>query len=69
MDVRQPDPQQRERLQEARLLEAAGLSCLATRSLFYFPRLLAVFRPLEPMLARLPLGAQYYVLAQKPAEN
>jgi len=49
-----------------RLLEAAGLSCLATRSLFYFPRLLATLRPLEPLLAGLPLGAQYYVLARKP---
>ena len=50
-----------------RLLKAAGLSCSATRSLFYFPHVLAVFRPLEPLLARLPLGAQYYVLARKPA--
>jgi SAM-dependent methyltransferase len=50
-----------------RLLEAAGLRCFAARSLFYFPRLLAVLRPLEPLLARLPFGAQYYVLARKPA--
>jgi SAM-dependent methyltransferase len=49
-----------------RLLAAAGLSCVATRSLFYFPRVLAGLRPLEPLLARLPLGAQYYVLARMP---
>jgi SAM-dependent methyltransferase len=37
----------------------------STRFLFYFPRPLAVLRPLEPALAKLPLGAQYYVLGVK----
>jgi hypothetical protein len=37
----------------------------STRFLFYFPRPLAALRPLEPALARLPLGAQYYVLGVK----
>lgn len=36
------------------------------RSLFYFPRFLAWFRAAEAVLDRLPLGAQYCVLAQKP---
>lgn len=44
------------------LLRAAGFrGRLPIRSLFYFPRQLAVLRRLEPALARLPLGAQYYV--------
>jgi SAM-dependent methyltransferase len=50
----------------ARLLEAAGFACVSTRFLFYFPRVLRVLRPLEPMLAGVPLGAQYWVLAQRP---
>jgi SAM-dependent methyltransferase len=36
-----------------------------TRFLFYFPRMLSFLRFLEKSLARLPLGAQYYVLAEK----
>ena len=49
-----------------RLVQAAGFRPVApTRFLFYFPRLLKYFRPIEPWLARLPLGAQYYVLARK----
>jgi SAM-dependent methyltransferase len=35
------------------------------RFLFYFPRALAGFRPLEPWLARLPLGGQYYALVRQ----
>lgn len=36
-----------------------------TRFLFYFPRPLAALRFMEPALARLPLGAQYWVLGVK----
>ncbi len=36
-----------------------------TRYLFYFPRFLSFLRFSESWLARLPLGAQYCVLAQK----
>jgi SAM-dependent methyltransferase len=49
-----------------RLLEQGGFShCYSTRYLFYFPRPLARLRPLEPLLVRLPLGAQYYLMARK----
>ncbi|MGE0708892.1 MAG: trans-aconitate 2-methyltransferase [Planctomycetota bacterium] len=45
-------------------LEDAGLEVAHTRHLFYFPRLLSALRPLEGPLGRLPLGAQYAVLAK-----
>jgi SAM-dependent methyltransferase len=48
------------------LLTASGFRCLETRSLFWFPRPLAILRGLERPLARVPLGAQYWVLAAKP---
>lgn len=49
-----------------RLVMAAGFSRItSTRTLFYFPRILASLRFMEPLLSRFPLGAQYYVLAQK----
>ena len=49
-----------------RLLQGGGFSFLyPPRFLFYFPRSLAFFRPIESLLARIPLGAQYYVLARK----
>ncbi len=49
-----------------RLVQVAGFSLEgSTRSLFYFPRPLAGLRFLELHLARVPLGAQYYVLARK----
>jgi SAM-dependent methyltransferase len=51
-----------------RLVAAAGFGPpIRTRSLFYFPRPLAFLRFLEPALARLPLGAQIQVVAQKPS--
>ncbi len=51
---------------EARaLLAANGFRCGATRSLFWFPRVLSVLRPLERPLARVPLGAQYWVSATR----
>jgi SAM-dependent methyltransferase len=49
-----------------KLIRDGGFSLvMPTRFLFYFPRALAALRPLEPALARLPLGAQYYVLGVK----
>jgi SAM-dependent methyltransferase len=52
---------------EARkLVKAAGFEVVRTDFLFIFPRALACFRLLEPPLARVPLGAQYQVLARKP---
>ncbi|HEV3339509.1 MAG TPA: class I SAM-dependent methyltransferase [Pirellulales bacterium] len=51
----------------ARLLRRAGLEILETTFLFFFPRSLGLLRPLEPRLCRLPLGAQYLILARKPS--
>lgn len=48
------------------LLDETGFThCAPTRFLFYFPRPLAFLRFSEPWLARLPLGAQYFILATK----
>ena len=53
-----------------RLLRDAGFEILLTHYLFFFPKPLAWLRKLEPALARIPLGAQYLVLARKlPAGN
>lgn len=49
-----------------RLLRTAGLQVLETTYTFFFPRMLNKMRPLEPRLCRLPLGAQYLILARKP---
>lgn len=47
-----------------RLLRKGGFTyCAPTRFLFYFPRPLAFLRFTESYLARLPFGAQYYILA------
>jgi SAM-dependent methyltransferase len=48
-----------------RLVADAGFRPLSTRFLFYFPRALGALRRLEPLLARVPLGAQYWVLAAR----
>ncbi len=45
------------------ILRSAGFSCAPARFLFLFPRRLAVLRRFESPLARLPLGAQYCLLA------
>lgn len=52
-------PETRERLQ------AAGFEVLHTDFLFFFPRFLRALRVFEPVLSRLPLGAQYLVLARR----
>ena len=49
-----------------RLLEAGHFEILRTDFLFIFPRLLKLLRVVEPLVSRLPLGAQYQVLARKP---
>lgn len=52
---------------EAReLLRSAGFSILRTDFLFIFPRMLRLLRPAERLVSRLPLGAQYQILCQKP---
>ena len=48
------------------LLSNAGFDILETAFLFFFPRTLGWFRPLERHLESVPLGAQYLVLARKP---
>jgi SAM-dependent methyltransferase len=48
-----------------RLLVDGGLAVVGTDFRFYFPASLRRLRPLEPHLRRLPLGAQYLVLARK----
>jgi len=49
-----------------RLLEREGFEVVRVDHLFVFPRLLRLLRPLETRLARLPLGAQFQVLARRP---
>jgi SAM-dependent methyltransferase len=52
---------------EARtLVTRGGFETLSTDFLFVFPRVLSRLRRIEPAIARLPLGAQYLVLARKP---
>jgi SAM-dependent methyltransferase len=52
---------------EARgLLRAAGFEVVETTALFIFPRALSWLRPLERLLAPLPLGGQYLVLCRAP---
>lgn len=48
-----------------RMLRAGGFEVLRTDSLFWFPRVLAPLRALEPLLGRIPLGAQYLVLCRR----
>jgi SAM-dependent methyltransferase len=48
-----------------RLLRDAGFEIVRTDFLFVFPHLLRALRPLERLLAPLPLGGQYLVLARK----
>jgi SAM-dependent methyltransferase len=47
------------------LLRGAGFEVQRTDYQFIFPRLLKALRFVEPWLARLPLGAQYQVLANR----
>lgn len=54
-------------IEARRLLTAGGFEVLRTDFRFVFPRFLAPLRRLEPALAKAPLGAQYMVLARRPA--
>ena len=49
-----------------RLLRSEGFQIVRTDFLFIFPKFLRWFRALEPLVSRLPLGAQYQVLCRKP---
>ena len=52
-----------------RVLQAAGFHVVRTDAWFLFPRVLSWLRPLEKLVHRLPLGAQYLVLSRKPEET
>ncbi len=53
-------------LEARRLLLSSGFrTCTRGRFLFYFPRPLQFLRPIERVFTRLPLGAQYWLLAVK----
>ena len=51
-------------LEARRLLRGAGFELVETTYAFFFPRMLRRLRWLEPSLSRLPLGAQYLILAR-----
>ena len=48
-----------------RLLRQAGFDIVRSDFLFIFPRMLRGLRAAEPLLSRLPLGAQYQILCRK----
>lgn len=51
---------------EARkLLIESGFKIISMNFLFIFPRILSPLRRLEPLMSRLPIGAQYQVLCRK----
>ncbi len=50
-------------LEARKRIKAAGFQLCGTRFLFYMPNALAPFRFVEPLFVKVPLGAQYYVLA------
>jgi hypothetical protein len=52
--------------QATKMLKKERFRIEAVLSRFFFPRLLAFLRPLEPWLSPSLLGGQYLVLARKP---
>jgi len=50
------------------LLRSAGFEILRMDFLFIFPHFLKALRPAERFLSRLPFGAQYQILCQRPRE-
>lgn len=50
-------------------LHAAGFEILRIDFHFIFPHALRLLRPLEAAVRRLPLGAQYHILARRPAHG
>jgi SAM-dependent methyltransferase len=53
-------------LETLKRIRAAGFHVHGARFLFYMPKALAWLRFVEPLLVKVPLGAQYYVLASVP---
>lgn len=56
-------------IEARRLLQSENFNVLRTDFLFVFPRVFRALRPLEKLLSRLPLGAQYHVFCQKPVRD
>ena len=56
-------------IQARSLVITAGFEVARTDAWFLFPRSLGWLRPLEKLVHRLPLGAQYLVLAQKQMKS
>lgn len=56
-------------LETKRRLAGVGFEIHSVDFCFYFPRSLRALRPLEPLAAKIPLGAQYQVLARKPKQG
>jgi SAM-dependent methyltransferase len=52
-----------------RLVEAADMDVVRIDYRFFFPRSLRLLRPLEQRLVKVPLGAQYQVLARRPLQR
>lgn len=48
-----------------KLYSDSGFTNVSKRFTLFFPKFLTIFRPLEPFLHWLPLGAQYYIVASK----
>lgn len=48
------------------MLKRSGFEIIGTRFRFYFPKVLSSLRPFERFGERVPLGAQYCVLARRP---
>jgi trans-aconitate methyltransferase len=49
-----------------RMLRKGGFEVIRTDFLFIFPRVLRGLRGIEPLVSRLPIGAQYQILCRKP---
>jgi SAM-dependent methyltransferase len=47
-----------------RVIERAGFTTGAPQFYFFFPAFLSALRPLERLLRRVPIGAQYFVVAR-----
>jgi len=52
--------------QARRMLRKGRFSHIETDYLFFFPAFLKILRGVEPLLCRIPIGAQYLVLGRKP---
>lgn len=50
----------------ARLLERSGFAVSPVHYYFFFPRALRALRRFEPLLRRIPIGAQYFVVGRVP---